>query len=31
MNRLRTLHGAGQSTWLDFLRRGLITDGASPV
>ena len=27
MNRLRTLHDAGQSIWLDFLRRGLITDG----
>jgi transaldolase len=27
MNRLRTLHEAGQSIWLDFLRRGLITDG----
>jgi transaldolase/glucose-6-phosphate isomerase len=27
MNRLRTLHDAGQSTWLDFLSRGLITDG----
>ena len=28
MNRLRTLHDAGQSIWLDFLRRGLITDGS---
>jgi transaldolase len=27
MNRLRALHEAGQSTWLDFLRRGLITGG----
>ena len=27
MNPLRTLHDAGQSIWLDFLRRGLITDG----
>jgi transaldolase len=27
MNRLRALHEAGQSIWLDFLRRGLITDG----
>jgi transaldolase/glucose-6-phosphate isomerase len=27
MNRLRSLHDAGQSIWLDFLRRGLITDG----
>ncbi|MGH9281707.1 MAG: transaldolase family protein, partial [Acidimicrobiales bacterium] len=27
MNRLRTLHEAGQSIWLDFLRRSLITDG----
>ncbi len=27
MNRLRTLHDAGQSIWLDLLRRGLITDG----
>jgi transaldolase len=24
---LRALRGAGQSIWLDFLRRGLITDG----
>jgi transaldolase len=27
MNRLRSLHDIGQSIWLDFLRRGLITDG----
>jgi transaldolase len=27
MNRLQALHEAGQSIWLDFLRRGLITDG----
>ena len=27
MNRLRALHEAGQSIWLDFLRRSLITDG----
>ncbi len=27
MNRLRSLHDAGQSIWLDFLRRGLITGG----
>ncbi|MGH8940578.1 MAG: transaldolase family protein, partial [Actinomycetes bacterium] len=27
MNRLHTLHDAGQSIWLDFLRRGLILDG----
>ena len=27
LNRVRALHGAGQSIWLDFLRRGLITDG----
>jgi transaldolase len=27
MNRLRALHDAGQSIWLDFLRRSLITDG----
>ena len=27
MNGLRALHAAGQSIWLDFLRRGLITDG----
>jgi transaldolase/glucose-6-phosphate isomerase len=27
MNPLRALHDAGQSIWLDFLRRGLITDG----
>ena len=27
MNRLRLLHGAGQSVWLDFLSRGLITSG----
>jgi transaldolase len=27
MNPLCTLRGAGQSIWLDFLRRGLITDG----
>jgi transaldolase len=27
MNRLRALHEAGQSIWLDFLRRGLITGG----
>jgi transaldolase len=27
MNRLQVLHEAGQSIWLDFLRRGLITDG----
>jgi transaldolase len=26
-NRLRELHEAGQSIWLDFLRRGLITGG----
>jgi transaldolase len=26
-NRLRALHEAGQSIWLDFLRRRLITDG----
>src|SRR5919206_2423621 len=28
MNPLRTLHDAGQSIWLDFLRRSLITDGS---
>jgi transaldolase len=28
MNALRTLQSAGQSIWLDFLRRGLITDGS---
>jgi transaldolase len=28
MNPLRTLQDAGQSIWLDFLRRGLITDGS---
>ena len=27
LNRLRALHEAGQSIWLDFLRRSLITDG----
>src|SRR5437867_3649105 len=27
MNGLRALHEAGQSIWLDFLRRGLIADG----
>ena len=27
LNRLRALHDAGQSIWLDFLRRSLITDG----
>ena len=27
MNALHTLHDAGQSIWLDFLRRSLITDG----
>jgi transaldolase len=27
MNRLGALHAAGQSIWLDFLRRGLITNG----
>jgi transaldolase/glucose-6-phosphate isomerase len=27
MNPLRCLHEAGQSIWLDFLRRGLITSG----
>jgi len=27
MNRLRALHEAGQSIWLDFLRRSLITGG----
>ena len=27
MNPLRALHHAGQSIWLDFLRRSLITDG----
>jgi transaldolase len=27
MNRLRALHEAGQSIWLDFLSRALITDG----
>ena len=27
MNRLKALHEAGQSIWLDFLRRDLITDG----
>jgi len=27
MNRLRALHEAGQSIWLDFLRRDLITGG----
>jgi hypothetical protein len=27
MNPLQALHEAGQSIWLDFLRRGLITDG----
>ena len=27
MNRLQALHEAGQSIWLDFLRRGLITGG----
>jgi transaldolase len=26
-NRLQGLHDAGQSIWLDFLRRGLIRDG----
>jgi transaldolase len=26
-NRFRELHDAGQSIWLDFLRRGLITGG----
>ncbi len=28
MNPLLALHDAGQSIWLDFLRRGLITDGS---
>jgi transaldolase len=28
MNSLQQLHAAGQSIWLDFLRRGLITGGA---
>ena len=27
MNPLRKLHDAGQSVWLDYLRRSLITDG----
>ena len=27
MNPLRDMHEAGQATWLDFLRRGLITGG----
>jgi transaldolase len=27
VNRLKALHEAGQSIWLDFLRRDLITDG----
>jgi transaldolase / glucose-6-phosphate isomerase len=27
MNPLRELHEAGQSVWLDFLRRKLVTDG----
>ena len=28
MNSLQQLHAAGQSIWLDFLRRGLISGGA---
>jgi transaldolase len=27
-NRLQAMHEAGQSIWLDFLRRSLITDGS---
>src|SRR5215210_4137805 len=27
MNPLQELHSAGQSVWLDFLRRKLVTDG----
>ena len=27
MNPLQELHDAGQSVWLDFLRRKLVTDG----
>jgi transaldolase len=27
MNELQRLHAAGQSVWLDFLRRGMLADG----
>lgn len=27
MNPLQRLHEAGQSIWLDFLRRGMVTGG----